>query len=128
MNDSHSYGTEFNFTYQTFDIDGLTSEERILLKTGENYLSLAKETVSLTKMYTRWNGICYKINTTREADFRKTEIKLNTSGSKQLEATEFFFTSEDNSYGITDHKFVSVSVSVSGASRDESLGTSFHWK
>ena len=111
MNDSHNYGTEFNFTYQTFEIDGLTTAERIPLKTGENYLSLDKEMVSLTKMYTRWDGICYKINTTRKADFRKTEITLNTSGSKQLEAAEFFFTSEHNSYGITDHKFMDVKLS-----------------
>ena len=104
--DSLSYGTEFNFTYLTFESIELTPEEKINLKIGENHLSIANEKVSLTKIYTRWNSICYKINTTRKADFRKTEITLNTSGSKQLEAAEFFFTSEHNSYGITDHKFM----------------------
>ena len=100
MEDAQNYGTEFNITYQTYKSDGLTSEEKIPLKIGENHLSHAKEKVNLTKIYTRWNGICYKINTTRKADFRKTEIKLNSSGSKTLETTEFFFTSEENFYDL----------------------------
>ena len=45
MNDSHNYGTEFNFTYQTFEIDGISSEERISLKIGENHLSSTNEKV-----------------------------------------------------------------------------------
>ena len=106
MNDSHNYGTEFNFIYQTFESEGLTADEKIPLKMGENHLSLAKEIVSLSKIYTRWKSICYTINTTRKADFRKTEIKLSTSGSKNLEFTEIFFTSEENSYGVTNNKFM----------------------
>ena len=106
MNDSHNYGIEFNFTYQTFEIDGLTSEERIPLKIGENYLAVTNEIVSVTKIYSRWNSICYKINTTRKADFGKTEIKLNTTKSKILETTKIFFTSEENSYGVTNDKFI----------------------
>ena len=106
MNDSHNYGIEFNFTYQTFEIDGLTSEEIIPLKIGENYLAVTNEKVSVTKIYSRWNSICYKINTTRKADFGKTEIKLNTTKSKILETTKIFFTSEENSYGVTNDKFI----------------------
>ena len=96
MEDSCNYGTEFNFTY-------LTSEEMIPLKLGENHLSVSKENVSLTMIYTRWNGICYKINTTRNADFTYyTEIQLKTSKSKTLATTKIFFTSEENSYGVTE--------------------------
>ena len=78
MNDSHDYGTEFNFTYETFEIDGVTSREKIPLKIGVNHLTGTNEKVSLTKIYSRFNNICYKINTTRKADLGKTGIKLNT--------------------------------------------------
>ena len=105
MKDSHNYGTEFNVTYQTFKSDGLTSEENIVLKIGENNLAVSKGKVSLTMLYTRWNGICYKINTTREVDLKKTEIKLSTTHSKNLGITQFFFTSEQNSYGVTNDQF-----------------------
>ena len=74
--DSLNYGTKFNITYQTFKNDESTSEEKIPLKIGENHLLLADEKVSLTKIYTRWNSICYKINTTRKSDYGKTEIKV----------------------------------------------------
>ena len=106
MEDEQNYGTEFNITYQTYKSDGLTSEEKIPLKIGENHLAVCQEKVSLTMIYTRWKGICYKVNTTRKADFRRTEIKLNTSVSKTLEKTEFFFTSEENSFGITNNIFM----------------------
>ena len=119
---SLSYDTELNFTYLTFESDGLTPEEEINLKLGETQLSLAKEKVSLIKIYTRWNGICYKINTTREADFRKTEIKLETSESKTLGKTELFFTSEENSYGTTNNKFMdgkAFSMQLNGGTWNE---------
>ena len=70
MEDSHNYGTELNVTYKTYKSDGLNSEEKITLKIGENHLLVSKEKVSLTMIYTRWNSICYKINTTRKTDFR----------------------------------------------------------
>ena len=100
------YSTEFNFTYLIFESDGLTLEENVSLQIGENHLSLAKEKVSLNKIYTRRQNICYKISTTRKADFRKTEIRLKTFETKILETTEFIFTSEENSYGVTDNKFM----------------------
>ena len=84
LKDLVNYGNDFNITYQTFD----KYEEKMPLKIGENYLSLAKEKVSLTKIYTRWNSICYKINTTRKPDFKKTEIKLKTSGFKTFDTTK----------------------------------------
>ena len=105
MKDARNYGTELNITYQTYKSDGLTEEEKIHLQIGENHLSVSEEKVRMTIMHTRWNFICYKINTTRKADFRKTEIKLQTSSSKTFEKAEFFFTSEENSYGVTNNKF-----------------------
>ena len=122
MEDSRNYGTEFNITYQTYKNDGLAGEEILTLKIGENHLAVSKERVSLTKIYTRWNSICYKINTTRKADFGKTEIKLKTSGSKTLEKTKYFFTSEENSYGVTNNKFMDgkdFSTQLNGGSWNE---------
>ena len=106
MEDAQNYGTEFNVTYQIYESDGLRSKEEISLKIGENHLAVSKEKVSLTMTYTRWNTICYKINTTKIVDSRKTEIKLKTSGSKTLETTQVFFTSEENSYGVTNDQFM----------------------
>ena len=106
MQDSHNYGTEFNITYQTYTRDGQTFGKKLPLKIGENYLVVVKETVILTKIYTRLKSICYKINTTRKDNFRKTAIELKTSGSKTIGTTDFFFTSEENSYGITYNKFM----------------------
>merc|ERR1711884_401484 len=99
MYDSINYGTKFNITYQTFENDESTPEEKIQLKIGDNDLSISKEKVSLTKIYTRWNSICYKINTTIKSHLSKTEINLKASESKILGTTEFFFSSDENSYG-----------------------------
>ena len=104
IEDALNYGSEFNITYQTFESDGITSAEKISLEIGENLISVSKIKVSLTKIYSRWNSICYKIYTTRKADFRETEIKLKTSSSKYLGKTKLFFTSEDNSYGVTNNE------------------------
>ena len=101
MEDSSNYGTEFNITYQTYKSDGFSAEDKIILKIGKNLLAESKAIVSLTKIYTRWNSICYKINTTRKANLRKTDIKLKAVGIKYLYSTSFFFTSEENSYGVT---------------------------
>ena len=106
IEDALNYGSEFNITYQTFESDGITSAEKISLEIGENLISVSKIKVSLTKIYSRWNSICYKIYTTRKADFRETEIKLKTSSSKYLGKTKLFFTSEDNSYGVTNNEFL----------------------
>ena len=104
MEDSHNYGSKFNITYQTYNSDKTYNiEEKITLLIGENHLLANEENVALTKIYTRWNSICYKINTTRKVDFRKTEIKLKTSHYKFLKTTKFFFTSEENSYGVTSN-------------------------
>ena len=105
IEDSCNYGSVFNITYQTFNINGVISDEKLPLKIGDNYLEVKKEKVSLTKVYTRWNSICYKINTTRNADFKMTEIKLKTANSKILQDAEFFYTSEENSFGVTNIDF-----------------------
>ena len=110
LNDSVNYGFNVNITYQIYKSNGLGLEEKIPLKIGLNHLSVSKEKVYLTKIYTRWNSLCYKINTTRKNDFRKSEIKLKTSGSKTLEKTEFFFTTEENAYGVTNKKFMDGKV------------------
>ena len=120
IEDIYHYGTEFNIIYETFD--GPISEEKIPLKFGENHLVISNERVSMTEMYTRWNSICYKINTTRKVDFRKTEIKLKASDTKTLGSTIFFFTSEENSFGVANNIFMdgkSFSAQLSGGKRKE---------
>ena len=104
INDSFNYGIEFNFIYQTNP--GEATEKEILLEIGENDLSSSKENVVLTMLHTRWNSLCYKINTTRRVDHSNTAIVLNTSGSKKIEKAKFFFTADDNSYGVTYNKFM----------------------
>ena len=71
MEDSSNYGIEYNITYQTYKRDGLTSEEKIPLNIGENILENSMEKVSLSTLYTRWNGICYKVSTTRRGVLEK---------------------------------------------------------
>ena len=72
MQDAQNYGTEFNITYQTFESNGLTKGQKIPLRIGENHLKASTEKVSLTMIYTSQKSICYKINTTRTADFKQT--------------------------------------------------------
>ena len=105
MDDLRNYGTEFNITYVINNSDREISDEKLPLKIGENYLLANKEKVSLSTIYTRWNSICYKISTTRKADSKMTKIKLKTSSSKVFRYTKFFFTSEVNSFGITNNDF-----------------------
>ena len=110
MEDSQNYGTVFNITYQILKSHSHTSEENIALEFGENDLTESGERVSLSKIYTRWNSICYKVNTTRKVDFSKTIVKLKTLHPRTIKVTEYFFTSEENSYGLTFNKFMEGKV------------------
>ena len=96
---SSEYETEFYFQYKVYRL----MNEYVNLTIGENYLKTINETVNLTTIYTRYNGLCYSIKTTRKVDESFTIIKIMPSFSvDNFPGTiPIFFTSEMNSYGIT---------------------------
>ena len=92
--------SDFNMSYYVFD--GL-DEDVDHLEMGKNYNAISKEEIYLQKIYTNYKGICYQLN------FRNTneifqnllhQIKIS-SDIHELPKMEFYFTSEQNSYGIT---------------------------
>ena len=95
------YETTVNITYITYHNDGYSYEDETILKIGENNLDTSKEIVNLTKLYTRFNGVCYTINTARKVDERNTQIKIH-SDSYNLPNFTMYFTSEKNAYGVTN--------------------------
>ena len=95
---SWEYQKVFNITYTIIQKDGLSVE--IVLKLGKNDLKISEGIVSLSIIYTKYNHICYAINTPRNVDKRETVIKL-CSPDDVLSNLAVFFTSEKNSYGIT---------------------------
>ena len=102
MDDHSKYGEVFNITYATFQEDWFSPRDELFLKMGENHLDNAKEKVHLSPIYTRWNSLCYSIQTTRMVDVDNTMTRfiLKTSDSKVLPKVKIFFTSEDNLYGV----------------------------
>ena len=50
---------------------------------GENDLKKSGEIINLTTIYTRYNGKCYAISTTRNIDERETEVKIWSRGYYQ---------------------------------------------
>ena len=113
----------FNTNYTTYKSDGISVEDEVVLKIGENYLENSGEIVNLTKIYTRFNKLCFAINTTRNIDEKETEIKIWSL--THLLVVDVFFTSEKNSYGITrrdwrDGEVYSFSIK-SGTKKDISF-------
>ena len=94
------YQKDFNITYTTYQSAGSSVEDDAVLKIGENYLEKSGKNVSLIVIYTRYNAICYKINTTRNVGETETEIKIWSSRTLS-NIIDVFFTSEKNFYGIT---------------------------
>ena len=108
------YQNNFNLTYTTNQSNGSSVE--IVLKMGENDLGNSEGIVNLSIIYTRYDRMCYTINTNRNADYRETKIKILSHDIKDL-TLKIFFTSEKNSYGITrrdwrDGEFYSNSMSI----------------
>lgn len=95
------YETTFNITYITYHNDGYSYEDEAILKIGKNNLNMSKEIVNLTKIFTRFNGVCYTINTTRKVDERNTQIEIQ-SNIYNLPNFTMYFTSEVNAYGVTN--------------------------
>ena len=66
----------FNITYTTYQSDGSTMKDKVVLKMGENYLENSGGKVNLAIIYTGYNRMCYFINTTQNVDENETEIKI----------------------------------------------------
>ena len=69
------YYKKFNITYTTYQSNGLTVQDEVVLKIGENDLENSGGIVHLTTSYTRYTSLCYVMNTTRDVDERETKIK-----------------------------------------------------
>ena len=93
--------SDFNMSYYVFD--GL-DEDINILEMGENYNGISTEEVSLQKIYTNYKGICYQLNFNNNNDeiFQNLlhQIKIS-SDLHELPTMEFYFASEQNTYGIT---------------------------
>ena len=101
---SLKYQTDFEIVYGITKEDGFSWDMIVDLVIGENYLETLKETVNLSIVYTRSNGQCYAISTSRKIDERKTLIIMVGSSSSGYNLPGSFpviFTSEMNSYGVT---------------------------
>ena len=125
---SEEYQEFFNISYTTYQSDGFSIEDEVVLTMGENYLEKSGGIVNLTKIYTRYNYLCYAINTNQNVDERESEIKilfltddLYTFWIKIL----VFFTSDKNTYGVTRREWrdgESYSFIISrGVKRDVTL-------
>ena len=98
------YQEYFSIGYMTYQSDGLSVENEVVLKMGENYLENSGEIVNLTNIHTRFNYRCFAINTNRNVDKRDTEIKilfLEPTLQTFFIQIHIFFTSEKNSFGVT---------------------------
>ena len=86
-----------NITYTTYQSNGLSVEDEVVLKMGENDLENSKDNVNLTLIHTLYSGPCLTISTNRKVDETDTEIKI-----MDLEINlSAFLTSDKNSYGVT---------------------------
>ena len=101
--DSWKYQTDFKILYVVTKKDGFSLDDYSFLVIGQNYLGNLKEIVTLTAVYTRYNGLCYAINTTQNVDERKIMIKITPSTTiyNLPDTIPVIFTSEINSYGVT---------------------------
>ena len=119
FNISYNVYNKFNHEWQQF-LDTLSI--------GVNDLLMSDAKVNLEKLYTGYDGTCYRITTTRKIEDGGvvTEIKIS-SNSNGLPKMKAYFTSKENSYGATlrtwrdgqiysidtregDTKFVSLTV------------------
>ena len=114
------YQTVFNITYTTYQSDGLTIEDEVVLKIGGNYLNKSGDIVNLVTLYTEHDFLCYAINTTRNVDEMETEIKVISIPFNMEKVA--FFTSDKNSYGVTKRDWREgevYSVSLPGGIRKD---------
>ena len=120
---------DFNISYNVYNKFNHEWQQYIdTLSIGVNDLLMSDAKVNLEKLYTGYDGTCYRITTTRKIEDGGvvTEIKISSNGNG-LPKMKVYFTSEENSYGATlrtwrdgqiysidtregDTKFVSLAV------------------
>ena len=92
------YQTDFKIIYKV-EV-GTSWLASVTLAMGYNYLETLKEKINLAIIYTRYNGKCYAINTSRKVDEGRTKIfiKFTYSGyNRKPRKIPVIFTSKMNS-------------------------------
>ena len=99
------YGRDFNMTYATM-ISVKKAEDKAILRIGENNLGTSDGKLYMKEIYTEWEGYCYSITALRKINGNYITIKIwppqnDTDVHRVLNDIAIYFTSEENSYGIT---------------------------
>ena len=84
-------------TYTTYQSDGVTIEDEVVLKMGGNFLQNTGENVLVNSLHTTFSQVCHTITTTQKVTERETKIKIRSPNKEH----SVYFVSEKNSYGIT---------------------------
>ena len=90
-----------DFTMSYTIVSSHEIEDKITLNIGENNLTSSKEKIDLKEIYTDMALFCYIITSTRKVDKSLTQIKIWSSQNESLPNMLVYFTSEKNSYGVT---------------------------
>ena len=103
-NSTAIYGQDFNITYKTLNGMSLGQvKDSVLLKLDENLLELSGEKIFLKEVYTIFDGVCYNLTAKRNNINGKLTVLQLWSDAGPVPRVKFYFTSERNSYGITNH-------------------------
>ena len=108
------YGRDFNMTYATM-ISVKEAEDKAILRIGENNLGTSDGKLYMKEIYTEWEGYCYSITALREINSNYITIKIwppqnDTDIHGVLNDIAIYFTSEENSYGITKRNWMDGKV------------------
>ena len=100
-----TYWKDFNITYNKLNSVSINDvKDSVLLKIGENVLELSGEKVYLNEVYTRFDSICYNLTAIRSIDGKLTLIDFKSDkGPTYVPNIKLYFTSQSNSYGITNY-------------------------
>ena len=96
-------------------------KESVLLNIGENNLKDSAEKVYLKEVDTRFHAKCYNLTAIRNIDGKLTVLEFSSHVS-QIPKMNVYFTSERNSYGITNSDWKDGKVFSVETSNDNSKG------
>ena len=104
---SYKIGTDFTIKI------GLLEHESIILD-STNLSEKNSKLLELEKIYTEWSGICYKLTmkentTTLMRNYIGLEFKESLP-KEDIPEVKFYFTSENNSYGVIPIDFIEGNV------------------
>ena len=108
------YGRDFNMSYATMT-SVVDVEDKVILRIGENNLGTSDGKLYIKEIYTEWEGYCYSITALREINSNYITIKIwppqnDTDIHGVLNDIAIYFTSEENSYGITKRNWMDGKV------------------